>query len=208
MGSVNGWRFWWDYGTGETGNWGCHILDIPYWALGLRYPSQVDAAGPEVDEDRTPKSMKVTYKFDKTNQGNSVELHWDHGVPGILKEYGLSEKGNNTLFVGDKGMLLCGFGQRSLLPESQYVNFKDPEPFIEDSPGFHQEWISACKGGPAATCNFDYSGPLAETVLLGNVAYRKGGFRWDSEQLLTMGNEQAQRLIQEPYRKGWEMART
>lgn len=203
-----GWRFWWDYGTGETGNWGCHILDIPYWALGLRYPSQVDAAGPEVDEERTPKSMKVTYKFDKTNQGNSVELHWDHGVPAILKEYGLSEKGNNTLFVGDKGMLLCGFGQRSLLPESQYVNFKDPEPFIEDSPGFHQEWISACKGGPAATCNFDYSGPLAETVLLGNVAYRKGGFRWDSEQLLTMGNEQAQRLIQEPYRKGWEMART
>ena len=30
-----GWRFWWDYGTGETGNWGCHILDIPFWSLGL-----------------------------------------------------------------------------------------------------------------------------------------------------------------------------
>ena len=28
--------FWWDYGTGETGNWGCHILDIPFWALGLK----------------------------------------------------------------------------------------------------------------------------------------------------------------------------
>ncbi len=35
-----GWRFWWDYGTGETGNWGCHILDIPFWALGLRYPDR------------------------------------------------------------------------------------------------------------------------------------------------------------------------
>ena len=52
-----GWRFWWDYGTGETGNWGCHILDIPFWALGLKYPTHVQASGPEADADRTPKSM-------------------------------------------------------------------------------------------------------------------------------------------------------
>ncbi len=201
-----GWRFWWDYGTGETGNWGCHILDIPYWALGLRYPSQVDATGPEVDDDRTPKAMQISYKFDQTNQGRPVELHWTHGVPAILEESGLSAKGNNTLFVGAKGMLLCGFGQRALLPESQYANFEAPEAFIEDSPGFHQEWINACKGGPTATCDFGYSGPLAETVLLGNVAYRKGGFQWDSQQLKTMGNEQAQGLIREPYRQGWEIA--
>ena len=49
-----GWRFWWDYGTGETGNWGCHVLDIPFWALGLKSPNQVDAVGPEVDAERTP----------------------------------------------------------------------------------------------------------------------------------------------------------
>jgi len=24
------WRFWWDFGTGETGNLGCHILDLPF----------------------------------------------------------------------------------------------------------------------------------------------------------------------------------
>lgn len=202
-----GWRFWWDYGTGETGNWGCHILDIPFWALGLKYPSEVQASGPSVDEDRTPKSMKVTYQFDHSNQGKPVILNWEHGTPAILEELGLSAKGNNTLFVGEKGMLLCGFGQRSLLPEQQFSNFKTPDEFIEDSPGFHREWIDACKGGPKATCNFDYSGPLAETVLLGNVAFRKGGFRWNSDQLTTTGNQQAQLLIQEPYRRGWEIAK-
>lgn len=202
-----GWRFWWDYGTGETGNWGCHILDIPFWALGLKYPSEVQASGPSVDENRTPKSMKVTYQFDHSNQGKPVILNWEHGTPAILEELGLSAKGNNTLFVGEKGMLLCGFGQRSLLPEQQFSNFKTPDEFIEDSPGFHREWIDACKGGPKATCNFDYSGPLAETVLLGNVAFRKGGFRWNSDQLTTTGNQQAQLLIQEPYRRGWEIAK-
>ncbi len=200
-----GWRFWWEYGTGETGNWGCHILDIPFWSLGLRYPTRVDASGPEVDPERTPKSMHVTYRFTETDQGSPVHLHWYHGAPKILKQHELSEKGNNTLFIGDAGMLLCGFSQRKLLPEENYADFKDPEPFIPDSPGFHNEWISACKGGPAATCNFNYSAPMAETVLLGNVAYRGGGFDWNSQTLETGGNKTAQALIRESYREGWEV---
>jgi hypothetical protein len=77
---------------------------------------------------------------------------------------------------------------------------------VEDSPGFHQEWINACKGGKPATCDFSYSGPLAEAVLLGNVAYRSGGgFDWNAEALTTSGNAHSQGLIRESYRKGWEV---
>ena len=70
----------------------------------------------------------------------------------------------------------------------------------------HRDWINACKGGDKATCDFvNYSGALAETVLLGNVAYRAGGFDWDSTNLKTTGNAQAQSLIKEQYRPGWEI---
>lgn len=200
-----GWRFWWDYGTGETGNWGCHILDIPFWALGLRYPNRVDASGPEVDPERTPTSMQTTMVFPESNQDRPVTLHWSHGAPQILKEQGLLEKGNNTLFVGEQGMLLCGFNQRKLLPEGDFADYTTPDPSIPDSPGFYNEWITACKGGEPATCHFDYSGPLAEAVLLGNVAYRAGGFDWNSKSLETGGNTKAQQLIRETYRKGWEL---
>ncbi len=200
-----GWRFWWDFGTGETGNWGCHILDIPFWSLGLRYPTRVDASGPTVDADRSPKSMHAIFRFPDSDQGTPVTLHWHHGIPKILNDLNLSPKGNNTLFVGDGGMLLCGFGDRKLLPEGKFADYQVPEPFIPDSPGFHQEWIAACKGGAAATCDFDYSGPLAETVLLGNVAYRAGGFDWNASTMETGGNRDAQSLIRETYRKGWEI---
>lgn len=200
-----GWRFWWDYGTGETGNWGCHVLDIPYWSLGLRYPSALQASGPEPDALRTPKSMNVTYRFDASETHGDVDLHWYHGTPAILAEKGLSGKGNNTLFIGEKGMLLCGFSQLSLLPADQYAGFTAPDQFIPDSPGFHNEWISACRGGEAATCNFDYSGPMAETVLLGNVAFRTGGFSWDPKGLSTGDNAAAQKLIRDSYRPGWEV---
>jgi len=201
-----GWRFLWDYGTGETGNFGCHILDIPFWSLGLKSPVRVDASGPEVDARRTPKAMHVVYRFEETNQKSGIDLHWYHGTPSdVLKKHQVDGKGVNTIFVGEDGILVCGFSDRKLYPEERYADFEAPEPFIPDSPGFHNEWISACKGGDAATCHFDYSGPLTESVLLGNVAYRAGGFDWDPVSLSTGDNPNAQKLIRPTYRQGWEI---
>lgn len=201
-----GWRFWWDFGTGETGNWGCHILDIPYWALGLTYPTRVDASGPEPHPQTTPKQMATRFEFPAAGQRGPVTLHWYHaaGGPPILKELGISGGGNN-LFIGTKGMLLCDFNKRKLLPEKDFAGFDAPPQTVPKSPGFYREWIAACKGGPAATCNFDYTGPMSETVLLGNVAYRAGGFDWDADSLTARGNDRVGQYIREEYRKGWEL---
>ncbi len=201
------WRFWWDFGTGETGNWGCHILDISYWALGLKYCTKVSASGPPVDPERTPKSMHVTYEFPARGEKPPVTLHWYHtkSGPPIVVEKKLPAKGANTLFIGSKGMLICGFGSRKLLPEDQYRDFQPPAPFIPDSPGFYKEWINACKGGPPATCNFDYSGPMAETVLLGNDAYRVGEeFAWDAATM-TASCDALTPYLRPTYREGWPL---
>jgi len=199
------WRFWWDFGTGETGNWGCHILDIPFWALDLKYPTKVTASGPEADSQRTPKSMTVQYDFPAAEKRPALKLHWYHGTPPILKALGIKGGGNN-LFIGSEGMLLCEFGQPKLLPEEKFSDYKQPESFLPKTPGHHREWIRACKGGEAAACNFNYSGPLSETVLLGNVAYRAGGgFEWDAEKLTASGNEQAPKYLRSHFRAGWEV---
>ncbi|MGE3808686.1 MAG: Gfo/Idh/MocA family protein [Gemmataceae bacterium] len=199
-----GWRFWWDYGTGETGNWGCHILDIPFWALGLKHPTKVEASGPPVSDLTTPKSMHCRFEFPKEEKHGPLTLHWYHGTPPILAEKGL--KGGNNLFIGTKGMLLCDFGKYTLYPEKDFADFKPPKETVPNSPGFHREWISACKGGEPATCNFEYTGPLTETVLLGNVAYRAGsGFDWDHKTLTAKGNDKAANFIRVPFRKGWEL---
>ena len=65
--------------------------------------------------------------------------------------------------------------------------------------------VSKFRGQPA-TCNFNYTGPMAETVLLGNIAYRiQGGFEWDASELKPTGNDAAEQYIREPFRKGWEI---
>jgi predicted dehydrogenase len=203
------WRFWWNHGTGEAGNWGCHILDIAYWALGLRYPTKVEGSGPPPDADRTPKSMATRFEFPATDKRPAVTLHWYQGAPQIVKTLKVDDrdmKGMNTLLIGSGGMLLCGFSGYRLLPQEKFKDVDEPKAFLPPSPGFHQEWFDACRGGKPASCQFDYSGPMSETVLLGNIAYRvQGSFGWDSAALATSGNDAAQQLIRTPFRQGWEI---
>ena len=208
-----GWRFWWDYGTGETGNWGCHILDIPFWALDLDSPTHVSASGPPVHALTTPRSMATHMKFPTRGGRPAVMLNWYHANSGpeILKKHGLSAGGNNTLFIGSEGMLLCGFSKRKLLPESKFPGGRPAAEVdikrIPASPGFYREWTAAIRGGGPATCHFDYSGPLTEAVLLGNVAYRSGGkeFAFDQKTLTITGNPRAAGLIKPAFRVGWQV---
>lgn len=202
------WRFWWDFGTGETGNWGCHILDIPFWALELGAPARVESSGPPPHPQTSPKWMEVRYEFPPRGDLPPVRLRWYHTKDGppVLREQGLPRFDSGVLFVGRKGMLLADFERRKLYPEDRFRDFEPPPKSIPDSPGFYREWLEAAKGRGAATCDFAYSGPLAEAVLLGNAAYRAGeAFSWDADALEPRGAPGARRFLETPYRKGWEL---
>jgi predicted dehydrogenase len=201
------WRFWWDYGTGETGNWGCHILDIPFWALGLKHPTKVSASGPPVDKERTPKSMSTRFEFPARGKQPPVTLHWVHSktAPPEMTERKLPTFGC-VLFVGSKGMLGCSFDERKLFPEEDFLFFSPPPKTIPKAIDFRREWLLAVKGGKPASVNFDYSGPLTETVLLGNLAYRIGqGFDWDAKAMKAKNCPAAEPHIRPTYRKGWTL---
>ncbi|WP_145214165.1 Gfo/Idh/MocA family protein [Planctomycetes bacterium TBK1r] len=206
------WRFWWDYGTGETGNWGCHILDIPFWALQLKYPDRVDLdevpSPDQIDPQRTPKSMKTRLEFPAEKGHGALTLHWWHASLGdVFKQHKtVPEKGANTLFVGTKGTITAGFnGYKVTLNDGGHP--EAPEKTIAKSPGFHQEWINACKGGPRSTCDFvDYTGPLAESVLLANTVFRAGGgFDWDAKAFQASGNDNVEQYLMPNFRKGWKV---
>ena len=207
------WRFWWEFGTGETGNWGCHILDIPFWAIDLAHPVHVSGSGPEPDAKRTPKSLASRLDFPARTGADgkswpAVSVHWYQGLPPVLAERGidgkLAEK-KNTLFIGTDGMLICGFDAWSLLPAEKFTDYEGPKQTILKSPGFHREWLDACRGGTPATCNFDYTGPLSESVLLANIAYRvQGEFDWDAASMKS-SRDDVNSMLRRQYRRGWEV---
>jgi hypothetical protein len=142
-----------------------------------------------------------------------VKLHWyDGGMrpprPDELDE-GQQFGTNGTLYVGDKGKML-GY---MVIPEARRKEFGKPEKVLERSPGHHQEWIDACKGGKPAGSNFDHAGPLAEAVLLGNVALRadlknkltRTRLQWDSEKFEFTNMPEANQYLKRDYREGWTL---
>jgi predicted dehydrogenase len=202
------WRSWRDFGTGGLGDFGCHYMDLPFWALKLRHPTTVEAEGPPIHPERTSPGLIIRYEFPARGDLPPVKLTWYDGGkrPSFLAERKVPDWGAAVLFVGGKGMLIADYGRHQLLPEAQYADFQRPAPTIPDSIGHHAEWIRACKTGEPTTCNFDYSGTLAEAVLLGNVAYLVGRkLTWDPAELKCSGCPEADPLLRKSYREGWKL---
>jgi hypothetical protein len=73
--------------------------------------------------------------------------------------------------------------------------------------GHEQDWVRACKGGPPASSNFDYSGPLSETVLMGNLAGRFPGreLLWNGDAMEVTNDADANAYVRREYREGWHL---
>ena len=204
------WRNWWDFANGTLGDFGCHYMDLPFWALKLRYPLSVEAEAPVPPHPETVAPiLTVGYEFPARGDLPPVKLTWYNGGsnrPERLKQEGVPDFGSCVLFIGSEGTLLANYGKLKLLPESKYADFKPPEPTIPNSIGHHKEWVQACKTGGETTCNFDYSGALTEAVLLGNVSYRVGSkLQWDAENLKATNCPEADKYIRREYRPGWTL---
>ncbi len=117
--------------------------------------------------------------------------------------------GDNQIFVGSKGFLATrgrGEGVR-LLPNTRWAEYKLPPKFLTRSPGHMRDWLRACKGGDPACSNFSVSGPYAEWVTLGAIAYRfDGKLEWDSGKFEFTNNKAANEFLKPKFRKGWELA--
>ncbi len=208
------WRRFWEYGSGTFGDMACHVMDLPFWALNLRHPTSVACEGPELHPDGAPKWTKCDFDFPARGDQPALKFHWSdggahHDLVKNTKDHGggsLSEWGLGVLFVGDKGMLVADYGRYQLLPQDKFTEFKAPPKTIADSIGHWREWTLACKTGSPTTCNFDYSGALTETVLLGIVAFRAGQkLDWDAAALKARNSTKADEFVTKTYRKGWEV---
>ncbi len=207
------WRGWWDFGTGALGDIGCHSLDPVFRALKLKYPLTVHAVSTMVNEETYPLGSMVRYEFPARGEMPALTLTWyDGGLrPPMLKglEEGMKMGEGGTLYVGDNGKIL----DNTVLPKSLRDSWKVPLPSIPSSPGHEMEWILACKGGSPAGSNFDWAGPLTETVLLGNIALRKEmrefqtfqSLAFDPETLTITNNADANRFMHYAYREGWSL---
>lgn len=208
------WRGWWDFGTGAHGDMACHNMDPAFWALDLGHPVSVEASSPPINPETTPLASTIHWKFAARGKMPPVKVTWYGGglMPPQPDELEPGRKltggGNGILFVGDKGKIMCpGWGGNPrIIPEAKMKAYKRPAKTLARSRGHHRDWIDACKGGNPASSNFDYSGPMTEVILLGNVALRTGKkLTWDGPNMKATNAPEADKYVRPEYHNGWTL---
>ena len=243
------WRGWWDFGTGALGDMGCHIMETPFSVLGLGYPTEAEASCTtnwigdfkEADySDSCPSSSVVRLKFNTDTHGD-IAVNWYDGglmpdLPDELKDGELiGDWGGGSVFYGTKGILVCDTYSKiaRLLPTTTHAMFNSSAPQLDRVPGGmggHQmNWVEGCMNGTPTSSDFARSGPLTETVLMGNLALKAYQYKelkkgkkigdgdpfnypgrrkilWDGANMKVTNWDKANEWVQGTYRKGWELS--
>ena len=188
------WRAWWQFGSGTIGDFACHHLDPVFWALKLDQAAkfQVEASSYGATKEVCPAASLIYFHVPARAGMPPLRISWYEG--GIMPprpaelEPGRSMGDNGIMYVGTRGKILGGGWSRSprIIPESKMQAYKRPPRILPRVAGHHRDWLNACQGQGKASNHFDYSGPLTEFTLMGNVALQSGKsleFDWERMQI-------------------------
>ena len=198
---------------------------------------------PEYIPEGCPPSSVIQLKFPANSHNKSdVKMSWyDGGIrpfhPDLIpadEPLGEADSSNGVMLIGTKGVISCGTygrnpvlylkgGEKRTMPEGAFKNkYTDLPEF-----GHQVAWTDACKAGfnskehKALTSSFDYSGPLSETVIMGNLAIRSYTYGeptadgkglnfpgrkklvWDGKNQRITNFEPANQFVKRKYREGW-----
>ena len=216
------WRAWQDFGTGWSGDIGCHIFDAIWKGLGLTSPKSVIAEvqeswriSPERRADTWPQSNHITWLFpgsDRT-EGSELAVEWFDGemyppeeVRALAREGGVTDyPAESAMVIGSEGSLLLPHGSGPyLFPREKFKGIERPQ---LKGPSHYHRFVDACLGGASTESCFERSGPMAEAIILGTVAIRVPGKRllWNPRRLQVENDETANGLLRRRYRPGWEV---
>ena len=201
---------------------------------------------PEFIPEGCPPSSVVQLKF-PANEHNASEvtLTWSDG--GIRPFHpdrmpadhflGSLDNTNGVIMEGAEGLLVSSyFGAEPKIYKNNGDIIEKPEGYAADNVmkdmhdfGHQVLWTQACKAGygsaehKALTSSFDVSGPLTETVLIGNLAirsftslvregdqgrrdfYGRRKLLWDGQSMTITNFDEANQFVSRPYRGGWDL---
>lgn len=192
-----GWRWLWDYGTGDMGNDGVHDLDIARWGLGVDFPTSASTTAAKLvfdgDIQETPDTQIVTFEFP---QSKAVLVYEQR----LWSPYFQEGYENGVAFYGTQGYLLLGRRGWKVVGERNKVLLDKTETF-SDIPHL-QNFLDCVKGQAKPNCDIEEGQRSTLLAHLGNISYRVGRpLKFDGMKETILGDEDAARLLARKGRK-------
>lgn len=179
-------RGYWDYDGGGLGDMGQHYLDPVQYILGKDDTSPVSVAADA--EQQHPDAVEAWRR---------IEMTYEDGCKIILDG---ENKDTDAAFIeGPEGKLFRGF--QSDIPDIHKVaaSLPDPEPLITD-------FSRAVRTRETFALNEANGHRSCTLVNLGKIALRLGrDLQFDPETQRFVGDEAANRLINQPMRSPWKI---
>ncbi len=158
------WHWFWDYGTGELGNWGCHMLDVARWGLGVDLPARVSAVGGRFhfnDDQETPDTLMVQYAYPEAT------IIWEHR---LWSTHGIEGRSAAAAFYGEAGTLVVDRGGWKVYDLNETIASDTSEQTIAHLRNF----IDCVKTRSRPTADIEIGHLSSALCHLGNIAYRVG----------------------------------
>ena len=188
------WHWFWDFGNGELGNNGIHLVDISRWGMKKELPVKIQCWGGRYgykDQGQTPNTQNVTWQYE---DGTAIvgeirglytaePMYWD--------------------FFGSKGHLHINADGKF---EIRLGRNKTSEPPVEALPevNHYANFADAVRTRNRSSLNAEIQETHLSTALchLGNIAYRVGHeLHFDPRAGKFVKDPEADKLLRRDYRK-------
>ena len=206
------WRSYWETGGGQLADWGCHLIDLLYFAFDMPDPEsvQTNTIRPSNDSHSAYNQSTITYPGGKGfAQDKFVMYYNDNGINPSWASLDLPHmkvRPNHTLVICTEGTLLLeANGGIKIFRRGKQIN-NEPMPKVEPRNHWH-DWADCCLGTEKPLWTpFGIGSRITEPALLAVKATRFRGqeLRWDAKNYRFTNNEKANKtILSREYREGF-----
>jgi len=191
------WRFIKDYGTGETANWGAHMLDVVRWYMDIGFPKSVSAFGGQhvvKDAKEWPDTQTIIYEYPE------LTVLWEQRSWTGFKMNGTD---CGVEFDGHKGSLVISRQGWTFYPKGG----KPVEHGKSDLSGAHvRNFADSIQGSARPAASIEEGRKTATMCHLGNIAVAVNRrLEFDAKTQTIKNVPEADKYMGRQYRKPWKL---